>query len=111
MKTGWDAPSSRSDRKRRPSVWASGFGRAENQPRWRLPQSQRGLSPAARKRLWRGALWDSVALRGRPSVERERAISRLDKRDVSTILSLSSFDACRRFYPRELFGFFHSSRL
>src|ERR1700745_4021830 len=109
---GWDAPSLGPDRRRRPwNAWASESGTAENPPPWQSIRNQRGLSPAARKRLWRGALWDSVALRGRPSVERESAISRLDKRNVSTILSVSSFDACPRFYPGDAFGFFHSSRL
>src|ERR1700756_5382246 len=104
---GWDAPSSRSGRRRRLwNVWASEFGKAENLPPWRWIQNQRGLSPAARKRLWRGALWDSVALRGRPSVERESAISRLDEGNVSTILSVSSFDACRRFYRETRLGSF-----
>src|SRR5580700_9024463 len=106
---GRDAPSSHSGRRKRErNAWASGSGKAENLPPWRLTQNQRGLSPAAQIRLWRGALWDSVALRGRPSVERERAISRLDKRNVSTILWLSLFDTCSRFYPGHAFGFFHS---
>src|SRR5246127_5438313 len=109
---GWDGPSLGPDRRRR--LWTAGASEsetAETPPPWRSIQNQRGLSPAARKRLWRGALWDSVALRGRPSVERESAISRLDEGNVSTILSVSPFDACRRFYPGHPFGFFHSSRL
>src|ERR1700731_1102335 len=71
-----DDPSSRSGPRPKEFAPVSKVDRAEIRKWWPPKRRRTKISPVGRRKPWRGALWDSVALRGRPSVRRGRSAFR-----------------------------------